>query len=157
MRRNMLHHKSIFDKFIKEVLKKLFHQHFIDADINSQLRCGAPTTAVGMAQLLQYNCYARHKEDEETHRHSRDRGAPGPLYMGTFVFAKTRRHLVELLQAGGTGISMPSERVLEIWAPLGEAVVNHYTEMGQSAQQFSEKSCSQHLPWTALTTTLLQQ
>ena len=32
------------------------------ADINSQLRFGAPKTDLTMAQLLQYNCYAKYRE-----------------------------------------------------------------------------------------------
>ncbi len=42
------------------------------ADIKYQLRFGAYKTEIAMAQLLQYNCYARFKEDARTHRHPKD-------------------------------------------------------------------------------------
>jgi len=95
------------------------------ADIKSQLRFGAPKTDLAMAQLLQYNCYARLKEGAPTHRHSKDRETPFPIYIGLSVFANTRRRkLVEMLHANGFSISY--DRVLEISAELGDAVVAKY-------------------------------
>ena len=68
-----------------------------------------------MAQLLQYNCYARFKEGAPTHRHSKDPETPFPIYIGLSVFAKTRmKKLVEMLHANGLSISY--DRVLEISA-----------------------------------------
>ena len=40
------------------------------ADIKSQLRFGVSKTDLVIAQLLQYNCYAKYKEGAATHRHS---------------------------------------------------------------------------------------
>ncbi|KAK1906058.1 Nicotinate phosphoribosyltransferase [Dissostichus eleginoides] len=99
------------------------------ADIKSQLRFGASKTDFAIAQLLQYNCYARYKEGASTHRHSKDRETPFPVYMGISVYAKTRkRKLIELLH--GHGISISYDRVLEISAQLGEATVSKYVEDG---------------------------
>ena len=95
------------------------------ADIKSQLRFGAPKTDLAMAQLLQYNCYARFKEGAPTHRHSKVRETPFPIYIGLSVLANTRRRkLVEMLHANGLSISY--DRVLEISAELGDAVVAKY-------------------------------
>jgi len=95
------------------------------ADIKSQLRFGAPKTDLAMAQLLQYNCYARFKEGAPTHRHSKVRETPFPIYIGLSVLANTRRRkLVEMLHANGLSISY--DRVLEIFAELGDAVVAKY-------------------------------
>ncbi|KAK1899550.1 Centromere protein O [Dissostichus eleginoides] len=100
------------------------------ADIKSQLRFGASKTDFAIAQLLQYNCYARYKEGASTHTHSKDRETPFPVYMGISVYyAKTRkRKLIELLH--GHGISISYDRVLEISAQLGEATVSKYVEDG---------------------------
>ena len=97
------------------------------ADIKSQLRFGASKTDLAMAQLLQYNCYARYKEGSATHRHAKDHETPFPEFIGMSIFSKTRKkHLVEMLHENGISISY--SRVLEISAKLGDAVVNRYAE-----------------------------
>ena len=95
----------------------------------SQLRSGATTTDLAMAQLLQYNCFAKYKEGAATHRHSRDRETPFPVYIRMSVHATTRkRHLVEMLH--DHGLSIPYDRVLDISALLGDAAVARYVEEG---------------------------
>ena len=49
-------------------------------DIKSQLRFGA--SKIDSAQLLQYNCYSRYKEDASTYRHSKERETPFLLFLG---------------------------------------------------------------------------
>jgi hypothetical protein len=41
------------------------------ADIKSQIRYGASKPNLALAQLLQYNCSARHNEGVKTHRHEK--------------------------------------------------------------------------------------
>ena len=100
LRRHMLDHKSTFDGTFQEgciqdaippTLLQFVGMIEHGADIKSQLRFGASKSDLTMAQLLQYNCYARYKERAATHRHSRERETPFPLYMGMAVFAKTRK------------------------------------------------------------------
>ncbi len=99
------------------------------ADITSQIRFGATTTDLAMAQLLQYNCFAKYKEGATTQRHSRDRETPLPVYIGMSLHANTRKiHLVEMLH--DHGLSIPYDRVLDISAQLGDAVVSRYVEEG---------------------------
>ena len=99
------------------------------ADIKSQLRFGASKTDVAIAQLLQYNCHAKYKEGAPTHRHSKDRETPFPVYIGLSVYTQTRqRTLVEKLNEHGISISY--DRVLEISAQLGDATVSKYVEDG---------------------------
>ncbi|KAJ8364285.1 hypothetical protein SKAU_G00131160 [Synaphobranchus kaupii] len=82
-----------------------------------------------MAQLLQYNCYARYKEGAATHRHSKDRETPFPVFMGLTAYAKTRKRLlVEMLHEHGLCISY--DRVLEVSAQLGDAAVRIYVKDG---------------------------
>lgn len=108
--------------------------HFISmvehgTDIESQANYGASKTDYAISQLLQYNCFARQKEDAAHHRHSKEREVPFPIYMGLSMFSKTRkRNLVELLHEHGLCISY--DRVLEISAQLGEAVVTQYVQEG---------------------------
>ena len=65
----------------------------------------------------------------QVHRHSKDRETPFPVYVGMSVFAKTRkRPFIEILHENGLSISY--DRVLEISAQLGEAVVAQYVEDG---------------------------
>jgi len=138
LRKHMLDHNSSFngtfqDGCVDEAVPPslLLFVDMIEhgADIKSQLRFGASKTDLAMAQLLQYNCYARYEEGAPTHRHSKDRDTPFPVYMGLSVFAKTRkRALVEMLHEHGLSISY--DRVLEISAQLGDAVVNRYVEDG---------------------------
>lgn len=134
----MLDHKTTFDGTFHEgcieqavplpllqFVAMLEHR----ADIKSQLRFGASKTDLAIAQLLQYNCYARYKEGAATHRHSKDRETPFPVYMGMSVYTKTRkRKLVEMLNEHGISISY--DRVLEISAQLGDATVSKYVKDG---------------------------
>ena len=138
LRRHMLDHKckyegnlhetSVYDSLPPALLQFVcMIEH--GADIKSQLRFGATTTDLAMAQLLQYNCFAKYKEGAATHRHSRDRETPFPVYIGMSVHAKTRkRHLVEMLH--DHGLSIPYDRVLDISAQLGDAAVARYVEEG---------------------------
>ena len=138
LRRHMLDHKILVDgtynmdcteEAIPPSLLQFVGMVEHGADIKSQLRFGASKTDLAMAQLLQYNCYARFKEGAPTHRHSKDRETPFPVYIGLSVFAKTRkRKLVEMLHANGLSISY--DRVLEISAELGDAVVAGYIRDG---------------------------
>lgn len=138
LRRQMVDHKSKFDgtfheSCIEESIPPTLLQ-FVGmiehgADIKSQLRFGASKTDLAMAQLLQYNCYARYKEGANTHRHSKDRETPFPVYMGMAVYAKTRkRSLVEMLHENGLSISY--DRVLEVSAQLGDAAISKYVSDG---------------------------
>ena len=61
------------------------------ADIKSQLRLGESKTDISIAQLLQYNCYAKFKEGAVTDRHAKDRETAFPIYMGLSVFGRTRK------------------------------------------------------------------
>ncbi|RXN31429.1 hypothetical protein ROHU_004760 [Labeo rohita] len=138
LRRHMVNHKS---KFEGKLYESSVHDSFPPAllqfvcmiehgaDIKSQLKFGATTNDLAMAQLLQYNCFAKCKEGAATQRHSRDRETPFPVYIGMSIYAKTRkRHLVEMLH--DHGLSIPYNRVLDISAQLGDAVVNRYIEEG---------------------------
>jgi len=138
LRRHMLDHKSTFDGTFHEgcieqaiplTLLQFVAMLKHGADIKSQLRFGASKTDLAIAQLLQYNCYARYKEGAATHRHSKDRETPFPVYMGMSVYTKTRkRKLVEMLNEHGISISY--DRVLQISAQLGDATVSKYVEDG---------------------------
>jgi len=82
-----------------------------------------------MAQLLQYNCYAKYREGAATYRHSKDRESPFAVFMGISHYAKTRKRLlVEMLHEHG--LSIPYDRVLEVSAQLGDAAVSKYMEEG---------------------------
>ena len=61
------------------------------ADVKSQLRFGASKTELAMAQLLQYNCYAKNRDGTATYRHSEDRDIPLTVFLGTSVYAKSRK------------------------------------------------------------------
>ena len=96
------------------------------ADIKSQLRFGASKTDLAIAQLFQYNCYARYKEGAATHRHFKDKETSFPVYMGMSVDTKTRkRKLVEMLNENGISIW-----VLEISEQLEDATVSKYVKDG---------------------------
>ena len=98
-------------------------------DIKSQLRYGASKTDLAMAQLLQYNCYARYRNGVATQRYSKDRETPFPVYIGMSIFVKTRKRLlVEMLH--DNGISISYDQVLEISVQLGNAVVTKYVQDG---------------------------
>ena len=138
LRNRMLEHKqrnegnlnetSIYDSLPSALLQFVcMIEH--GADIQSQLRYGATPTDLAMAQLLQYNCFSQSTEDCRTHRHSRDREPPFPIYVGMAVHAKTRkRHLVDMLHEHG--LSIPYKRVLDISTQLGDAAVTRYVEDG---------------------------
>ena len=138
LRKNMIEHKSKFDGTfhggcVEEAIPSTLLQFVCmiqhGADIKSQLRYGASKTDLALAQLLQYNCSAKYKEGTATHRHSKDRETPFPVFIGMSVFAKTRKRLlVEMLHDHGLNISY--DRVLEISALLGDAAVNKYVEDG---------------------------
>ena len=78
LRRHMLDHTSTFDGTfhdgcIEEAIPSSLVQ-FVGmiehgADIKSQLRFDVSKTDLVIAQLLQYNCYAKYKEGAATHRH----------------------------------------------------------------------------------------
>lgn len=138
LRRHMVEHKckfegSLYENSVYDSLPSALLQFICmiehGADIKSQLRFGATITDLAMAQLLQYNCFAKYKEGAITQRHSRDRETPLPVYIGMSVHAKTRkRHLVEMLH--DHGLSIPYDRVLDISAQLGDAVVSRYVKEG---------------------------
>lgn len=138
IRRDMLKHKKEFnstfhDQCLEDTVPTSLLQFVCmiehGADIKSQLQHGASKSDLAMAQLLQYNCFARSKKGAKFHRHSKDRETPFAVYIGMSVFAKTRkRQLIEMLHENG--ISVSYDRVLEISAQLGEAVVAQYVEDG---------------------------
>ena len=138
LRRHMLNHKSKFcgtyhEGCIQQAIPPTLLQFVAmlehRTDIKSQLRFGASKTDVAIAQLLQYNSHAKYKEGAPTHRHSKDRETPFPVYIGLSVYTQTRqRTLVEKLNEHGISISY--DRVLEISAQLGDAAVSKYVEDG---------------------------
>ena len=98
-------------------------------DIKSQLMFGASKSDQAMAQLLQYNCYAKYREGAKTFRHSKERETPFPVFMGMSIYAKTRKKvLIDLLH--DHGLTIPYDRVLEISAQLGDAAVGKYIDEG---------------------------
>ena len=99
------------------------------SDIKSQLEHGASKSDMAIAHLLLYKCFAKYKEGAQSHRHSKDCETPFAVYVGLSVFGKTRkRHLINMLHQYGLSISY--DRVLEIFALLGEAVLDRYVEDG---------------------------
>ena len=138
LRTQMLNHKASLDGtfhegYIEEAVPSSLLQ-FVGmiehgADIKSQLSFGASKADLAIAQLLQYNCYARYREGASKHRHLKAHKTPFPIYMRMSVYAKTRKNaLVELLHEHGVSISY--DRVLEISAQPGEAAVSRYVEDG---------------------------
>ena len=111
LRRHMLNHKSKFcgtyhEGCIQQAIPPTLLQFVAmleqGADIKSQLRFGASKTDVAIAQLLQYNSHAKYKEGAPTHRHSKDKETPFPVYIGLSVYTQTRqRTLVEKLNGAG--------------------------------------------------------
>ena len=138
LRKIILNHHSSFDGTFPEgsiqnatptLLLQFIGMVEHGGDIKSQLRFGASKSDQAIAQLIQYNCYSRYNEGAATHRHSKNRETPFPIYMGLSVFAKTRkRRLVEMMNEHGLSISY--DRVLEISAQLGDATVSRYVEEG---------------------------
>lgn len=100
LRRHMTDHEFIFDgRFHESCVTDAVPPALLEfvcmiehgADIKSQLRFGASKTDSAMAQLLQYNCYSRHREGASTYRHSVERETPFPVFLGMSVYAKTRK------------------------------------------------------------------
>ena len=90
LRRHMLHHKSTFDGTFREgCIGEAIPTSFLQfvgmaehgAGIKYQLIFGASKTDLTIAQLLQYNCYARYKEGSGTHTLKRS-GNPFPCLLG---------------------------------------------------------------------------
>ena len=139
LRKQMLNHKQRFDFEFYDKCDERSVPHLLlqfvcmiehGADIKSQLEhCSASKSDLVVAQLLQYNCFATYKEESTSHRHSKDRETPFPIYAGISVFARTRnRKLIDMLHENGVSISY--DRVLQISTQLGEAVVSKYVEDG---------------------------
>ena len=138
LRRHMLDHTSKCDgTFHDECIEEAIPSSLVQcvgmiehgADIKSQLRFCVSKTDLVIAQLLQYNCYAKYKEGAATHRHSTNRETTFPFFLGMSVYAKTRkRMLVEMLHEHG--ISPSYDRVLEVSAQLGDATVRKYMKDG---------------------------
>ena len=138
IRRDMLHHKSNFSSTFHDTdLQRLVPPSLLQfvcmiehgADIKYQIQHGASESGLSISQLLQYNCFAKYKEGMDVHRRSKDCEAPFAVYIGLYVFAKMRkRQIIEMLHENGLSISY--NRVLEISAQLGEAVVAQYVEGG---------------------------
>ena len=100
-----------------------------EACFKSQLGFGSSKSDQAIAQLLHYSCSSKQKEQATTHRPSKDRESPFPVYMGMAVYAKIRKRiLVEMLHDHGMSISY--DRVLEISPELGDATVSIYVEEG---------------------------
>lgn len=138
LRKHMVEHKMPFQESfnynsIEDSMPPLLVQFVCmiehGADIKSQLRFGASKTDLAMAQLLQYNCYAKYRENAKTFRHSKDRETPFPVFIGMSTYSKTRKRvLVEMLH--DHGISISYDRVLEISAQLGDAAVSQFNLEG---------------------------
>ncbi len=139
LRRHMVEHKckfegSLYENSMYDSLPSALLQFVCmiehEADIKSQIRFDATTTDLAMAQLLQYNCFAKYKEGATTQRYAIDRETPLPVYIGMSLHAKTRkRHLVEMLHDHGFSDGF-NDRVLEISAQMGDAVVSRNVEQG---------------------------
>ena len=124
IRRGMLNQKSNFSSTFNDTnLEQAVPPSLLQfvcmiehgADIKSQLQHGASKSDLSISQLLQYNCFVKHKEGTNVHRHSKDREPPFAVYMGMYVFAKTRkRQIIEMLHENGLSISY--DRVLQISA-----------------------------------------
>ena len=114
MRRQMISQEfsfggSFYDGYVEESLPPAVLQFICmiehGVDIQSKLRFGASKTDLAMAQLLQYNCYAKNREGAKTFRHSKERETPFPVFMGMSVYAKTRKKvLIDLLHEHPTNI-----------------------------------------------------
>ena len=97
LRRHMMEHKSTFngtfdDQCVENSIPSLLLQFVCmiehGADIKSQLKFGASKTDLSMSQLLQYNCYAKQKEESKIHRHSKDRETPFPVFLECLFIRK---------------------------------------------------------------------
>ena len=138
MRKHILDHQSKFDgTFCEGCTKDAVPASLLQfigmvehgADIKSQLGFGSSKSDQAIAQLLHYSCFSKQKEQATTHRHSKDRETPFPVYKGMAVYARTRkRSLVEMFH--DHGMSNSYDRVLEMSAQLGDATVSKYVELG---------------------------
>ena len=143
----MLQHKShVSSKFHEGCIEQAVPPSLLQfasmiehgADIKSQLQHGASKSDLAMSQLLQYNCFANYKVGTQIHRHSKDHETPFAIYVGMSVFAKTRkRQLIDILHDNEVSISY--DRVLQLSAQLGEAVVAQYVEDGVVCPQVLRK------------------
>ena len=97
------------------------------AKIMPQIQQGASKSGLSISQLLQYSCFAKHKEGTDTCRHSKDHETSFAVYMGLHVLTKMRkRQIIAMLHKNG--LSIAYERVLTISAQLGKAVAAQYVE-----------------------------
>ena len=103
-------------------------------DIKAHMDVGASKPDVALAQLIQFNCFAKYdaaKYDATAmyQRHSKDREPAFPVFMELSVHSKTRKkEIVNTLFEHGLSINY--DRVLEISAQMGEAVVKRYVDIG---------------------------
>ena len=94
IRREMLQHKVHHENVTYEhpensVPAKLLQFVAMEdhgADIMSQQEHGALKSDIAMAQLLQYNCFAKPRTETYVHRHSMDRETPFAVYIRMSVF-----------------------------------------------------------------------
>jgi hypothetical protein len=79
-----------------------------------------------MAQLLQYNCYARNREGTATYRHSEDRDIPFTVFLGKSEMLVPWKEVVAVVAVG-------------LWSMLSiTAVVNNpfLVNAGQTTPSF---------------------
>ena len=80
---------------------------------------------LSIAQLLQYNTFARRRPGSNAIYHMKGRETPLPIYMGLTLHAKTRkRDLVDTLFS--LGLSISYDRVLEISTAMNNRVCELY-------------------------------
>ena len=100
-------------------------------DIKSHMDVGASKPDVALAQLIQFNCFAKYNTTAMYQRHSKDREPAFPVFMGLSVHSKTRKkEIVNTMFEHGLSISY--DRIQEISTQLGEAVVKRYVDIGMS-------------------------
>ena len=93
-----------------------------DTNIKSHMDVGASKPDVALAQLIQFNCFAKYNATARYQSHSKDIEHVFPVFMGLSVHSKTRKkEIVNTLFEYGLSISY--DRVLEISTQLGDAVV----------------------------------
>ena len=98
-------------------------------DIKSHMDVGVSKPDVALAQLIQFNCFAKYNASALYQRHSKDRESAFPVFTGLSVHSKTRKkEIVNTLFEHGLNFSYT--RVLEISTQLGEAVVKRYVNIG---------------------------
>lgn len=89
-----------------------------------------PQAALTIAQLLQYNCQIRRRQDSTARiHHSMDRETPLPIYLGLETHVHTRkRQLIDTLF--GLGLSISYDRILSISTDLANNVSYCYASDG---------------------------